>query len=486
MNLKKFVYSFSNSLKILFTLSFSLFLLLACEEGLYHSIPPLEGSLTINNNQPNTYARSVQLSMDINDAYEMRFSNSDGLWSEWEQYSSSRDWVLNDGYGEKIVYAEFRRRFSTTPVRESAGIVLLNTNENFFSINNNAAKIISGSVSLQIDAFGAVEMRFSNDNTIWSEWEPYSSSKSWELEAGLGSRTVYAELLDSAGNSTDMNDSVFVVEPVDAGSSGFVINIVPGSFVSTVTFNMNVTGAVEMRFSYDGLFWTDWESYSSAKECTFVNGTGTKTVYGQFRDAAGNVVEKTDSISIPGTTGFSISINNDETYVLGPNSQLSLNGPGSAQVCFSNNNATWSSWESYGSLKSWQLDASSAGNTIVYVKFRDSWGNEVVKSDSIFVATAALITLTYIGSYRDTGSFISLNVHYYLLVVPGAKFIRLKINIGEATWSEWEGYSPNPRATPPFDRQNGSNIVCLDGFSFDYELKDAYGNVISYHIANDH
>jgi hypothetical protein len=44
-------------------------------------------------------------------------------------------------------------------------------------------------------------VRFSNENTTtWSEWRDYSWSHSWLLSEGAGTKTVYAQFKDRAGN----------------------------------------------------------------------------------------------------------------------------------------------------------------------------------------------------------------------------------------------------------------------------------------------
>lgn len=46
-------------------------------------------------------------------------------------------------------------------------------------------------------------MRFSSDGKIWSEWEPYSERKGWQLEESGQLQTVYAQVQDAAGNISD-------------------------------------------------------------------------------------------------------------------------------------------------------------------------------------------------------------------------------------------------------------------------------------------
>jgi hypothetical protein len=44
-------------------------------------------------------------------------------------------------------------------------------------------------------------MRFRNENTqTWSVWESYQTSRQWQLSDGDGSKTVFVEYKDNAGN----------------------------------------------------------------------------------------------------------------------------------------------------------------------------------------------------------------------------------------------------------------------------------------------
>ena len=72
------------------------------------------------------------------------------------------------------------------------------------AINNNAQYTNSTTVTLTLSATdtgsGLSQMKFSSDGTTWSSSESYSTSKSWTLATGDGSKTVYAEFKDVAGN----------------------------------------------------------------------------------------------------------------------------------------------------------------------------------------------------------------------------------------------------------------------------------------------
>jgi large repetitive protein len=76
------------------------------------------------------------------------------------------------------------------------------------SINGNAASTGLQSVKLTLSASdpspasGVVSMRFRNENTTtWSQWFDYSGTYgSWLLSNGAGTKTVYVQFKDNAGN----------------------------------------------------------------------------------------------------------------------------------------------------------------------------------------------------------------------------------------------------------------------------------------------
>ncbi|UCH71379.1 MAG: PKD domain-containing protein [Candidatus Bathyarchaeota archaeon] len=70
-------------------------------------------------------------------------------------------------------------------------------------LNNDANYTVTASVMLTLSATdvtsGVAHMRFSHDNIAWTSWEAYSSSKTWTLTLGNGTKIVYAQFRDGAG-----------------------------------------------------------------------------------------------------------------------------------------------------------------------------------------------------------------------------------------------------------------------------------------------
>jgi hypothetical protein len=71
-------------------------------------------------------------------------------------------------------------------------------------INGGATYTARVNVTLSLSASdpetGIVDMRFSNDGSTWTGWEPYSGTKAWTLTPGAGTKTVYVQFR----NNTEM------------------------------------------------------------------------------------------------------------------------------------------------------------------------------------------------------------------------------------------------------------------------------------------
>ena len=155
----------------------------------------------------------------------------------------------------------------------------------------------------------------------------------------------------------------------------------------TITCPTDSWTPVQMAYG-DSLNPTNWETCAASKAWTLPTGDGTKTVHMLFKDGGGNTTgDITDNIILD-TTGPTGSINNDSgdpTNDPTPTFNLTIAdagvGTASAQMRFSGNNSTWSSWESYAGTKTnFNINtgegcANSDGTKKIYVQFKDSLGN---------------------------------------------------------------------------------------------------------------
>lgn len=61
------------------------------------------------------------------------------------------------------------------------------------------ASIVTLTLSATDETTGVAEMRLSNDNVTYTEWQPYFSPISWNLTEGDGAKKVYVQFKDKAG-----------------------------------------------------------------------------------------------------------------------------------------------------------------------------------------------------------------------------------------------------------------------------------------------
>jgi hypothetical protein len=72
---------------------------------------------------------------------------------------------------------------------------------------------ITLSISATDDTSGVAQMCFSNANSVWSNWETYSTSKTWDLQEGDGQKTINAKFMDNAGLTSTNNYTLTLLTP---------------------------------------------------------------------------------------------------------------------------------------------------------------------------------------------------------------------------------------------------------------------------------
>jgi len=257
----------------------------------------LEGTLRINNGASSTDVARVLLHSSVARAAQMRFSNDGSTWSEWEAYAPVKVWTLTSGAGAKTVQAQYRNAATSLELNDTVQLDATRPG-GMMQINNGASSTADLAVTLTNEVSGAVEMRFRDAGGAWSDWEPFAASKSWTLPAGgEATKTGEAEFRDAEADVLSTSDSIVV----DAAAPTGTMTIASGgpyAKQAAVTLNMNVAGAAEMRFRDAGGAWSDWEPYASTKSWTIAGGDGLKLVEGQFRNAAQELLDCPDAVTL--------------------------------------------------------------------------------------------------------------------------------------------------------------------------------------------
>lgn len=279
-------------------------------------------------------------------------------------------------------------------------------------INNAATSTASATVNLALTYGGATGMQFLIDKSSkWTKLEPFVASKTVKLPSGSGIKSVAVRFVDSQENSSAIyRASIFLDTAAPVGS--ITINSGAASTTSRdLTLTLTATdlgsGVAWMRFSEDGKSWSDssWVPYATSHSYTLgsvpVLATvtyGSKKVYVQFRDAAGNLSKSAFgtisyvSQAVVATAG-SITINGGDRYTTSTGVSLTPAAPsGQPYVRLSNDGSKWSSWLAAVSPLSWNL-AKGDGVKTVYAQYSD----DKLTPTATFSDTIILDTIVPVG-----------------------------------------------------------------------------------------
>jgi hypothetical protein len=221
--------------------------------------------------------------------------------------------ITVSGDGSHVIYVwlmdnagnvDYNNRLSTTLYYDGtppAGSVV---------IDAGATYATSTSVTLTLSASdatsGVSKMCFSNDGSTWTDWEDYSTSKSWTLSPGDGLKTVYVKFKDIAGNESSVCTDNIILDttpPAPPTFSGPLANApstaTGWSYTSTVS-SLNLSGKVDPRYRVylNDVALSVAADGSFTKTLTLVPGTNRFTL--KIVDQAGNVTTRTLDVYYPG------------------------------------------------------------------------------------------------------------------------------------------------------------------------------------------
>jgi WD40 repeat protein len=288
-------------------------------------------------------------------------------------------------------------------------------------INDGAATTTLITVTLGItgsDALsGVFEMRFSNDGRTWSPWESYSATRSnWDLTAyggtrQEGSKTVYAQVRDRAGNESPAFTATITLVPRDKPlPAPQNLRVTPSGWTNTNSFAVDWDDPEPGRIPVRVAAWykigavperpDDGTRTTEKPFRVAVPAEGEQPLYVWLEDELGRKDHNNrSSVNLrydrTPPTGL-LTINDGAASTYSPTVTLRItandNLSGVAEMRFSNDGRTWSDWEGFQSTRSWDLTrfggSGSFGLKTVYAQLRDRVGNV----SQVFSATIRLIT----------------------------------------------------------------------------------------------
>ena len=262
------------------------------------------GSVSIAGGAAFTHSQTVNLNLSYLDPdgwdqiIKVRFSNDGTNWSAWENAASIREnWILSDGYGYKIVYAQYKDSFNHLSSVCSDAITYGPVPSGGILINNDDTYTTSATVNLTLEASNVTQM------IIWegdptseipsTGWEAYQSSRTFILSEGDGEKTVCVQFRTSLGEKTSVYyDSIIMDTLAPQGSvliNAGTARINTGIVTLSLTAGDSTSGVKSMRFDNGDGKWSEWESFDTFREWQLLSGEGSKTVRAQFMDYAGNI-----------------------------------------------------------------------------------------------------------------------------------------------------------------------------------------------------
>jgi hypothetical protein len=133
------------------------------------------------------------------------------------------------------------------------------------------------------------QMRFSNDNRTFTNWEPYTALRSWTLLGGDGVKTVYAQFIDISDSISPLYfDTIVLDTTLPTITITYPTNSSAIAF-STITVNWTGFDATSGINGYEARLDSSlWVKVKTNTTQTFTNLTdGQHTVYIKATDKAG-------------------------------------------------------------------------------------------------------------------------------------------------------------------------------------------------------
>lgn len=366
---------------------------------------------------------------------KMRFSNDAQFWTEWEPFAATKQWTLPTAAdGARIVYVQTMDVQGNISDGASAAVLLDTVPPGGTLLMPEYMN--SATVPLQITAtdinptFGTISMRLSNDGIDWTSWEPSVSSKAWTVPSVQGSRTVFLQLRDAAGNESEVISASTLYDCIEPTVTALIND--GATVTSSATFNVTVnakddlSGVKKMKINFG-----QWEDFS---ESTVVSApAGLVSI--QVMDAAGNVSQvATASIIVDQSapTG-TIAIDGGAAVTNSLQAILAVTASEECDMSLSDNGTIWTVWEKFSPSKNWTLESGTQGTKSVFVRFRDAAGN---------VSQPAVAHITYDSLPPDLAITLNsgavwTNSESVTVGIVSQEAVTVRLSNDGSNWSDW-------------------------------------------------
>lgn len=338
--------------------------------------------------------------------------NADGGTSV-ASYSNTFDWTVPLGAGTKIIYVRVTDAVGNQKVVTDTIALAEDMLPPSISvkINDGVESTTNPSVTLTIAVHdnasveSQLQMRFSNDGTLWSAWEPFRVAKNWDITNGAyggnssaGVKKVYAQICDQAQNiglavaEIGYNPSPPIGEVSVIGGSAGTWDGAPAFLAKSnkVLLALSYSNVSKVRFDAGIGVWSDWEAYENQKTIYSPIFQGICRLRVQVKDAYGVISEPQEFIliidpvpptihSLRGLNGATATRNSTVSLTI----EVSDNIAGVLQYRYQVNGGAWSSYANLtGGIIS--VGGLALGANTVTVEVKDGAGNVSSKGVMVF------------------------------------------------------------------------------------------------------
>lgn len=314
--------------------------------------------------------------------------------SAWEAFSTGNYAFSNVAEGEHTVYLKLKDGVDnasstivgttfvvdvTAPTGTISGPSYTNTPSITLTIAGSDEKgsiVVSGLDKMKVWETGKTEP---------TTWEDYATSKSLTLTAVDGQYTVSMKLKDAAGNesTTIISNTINLDQdepqgtialfksddvtplPAHVNVRGFYAHIAPTDATAPTPTKYRIYGDFDEAMGSDE--WADYtpdtgKQYKSI-EGTLTNSDGQKTIYVQFKDAAGNVSVAASATTIYDSAPPVIDVDSPDYNIISLEHTLRRNPSTAAEITGKYNDTCTFTWSANEDLQAFKVCVNTSGQT---------------------------------------------------------------------------------------------------------------------------